>query len=285
MTEMKTEIASRQTTLDIRLGMRDTMFLTGSNLRLLARIVASAESGRHPRTTVLIAGLAAAAIGWMSATASAQSISGNRYFPLDQTAPPAMAGQWAGVQPGFVPVIQPVRIDLGEQGGQVAFYSSPDGEATILPAPAVAGLRVGSVYRVKISDLRDFPAVELYPTVELIDRLHPPRGREVEFAIPIILTAEEIAAAVDGRLVTKVIYLEQPHREVPIRSTTASRVRRVPPRENALALADEAGRPMVIVRLGGRTPDAGISEPGFFGTCAPVQFYGKQPPTVEAARR
>jgi hypothetical protein len=265
--------------------MRDTMFLIGSKLRSAVRAGASAESGRHPRTRVLAAALAAVAIGWMSATASAQSTSGNGYFPLDQTAPPGMAGQWAGVQPGFVPVIQPVRIDLGEQGGQVSFYSGPGGEATILPAPAVAGLCVRSVYRVKISDLRDFPGVELYPTVELIDRLHPPRGREVEFAIPIILTADEIAAALEGRLVTKVIYLEQPHREVPIRRTTASRVQRVPPRENALALADEAGRPMVIVHLGGRTPDAGISDPSFFGTCAPVQFYGKQPPGVEAARR
>jgi hypothetical protein len=221
----------------------------------------------------------------MSATASAQSVSGNRYFPLDQTAPPGAAGKWAGLQPGFVPVVQPVRVDLGEQEGQVSFYTGPDGAATILPAPAVAGLWVGSVYRLKISDLRDFPGVELYPTIELINRLHPPRGREVEFAVPITLTADEIAAAVEGRLVTKVIYLEQPHRAVPVPSTTASRVRRIPPHENALALADEAGRTMAIVRLGGRTPDAGVTEPGFFGSCAPVQFYGKQPPAVEAARR
>jgi len=234
---------------------------------------------------ILTASLAALAFGWMSATASAQTIAGNRYCPLDQTAPPGMGGQWAGLQPGFVPVVQPVRVDLGEQEGQVSFYTGPDGEATNLPAPAVAGLWVGSVYRLKLSDLRDFPGVELYPTIELLDRLHPPRGREVEFAIPITLTAEEIAAALEGRLVTKVIYLEQLHREIPVRSPIASRVRRVMAHEKALELADEAGRPMAIVHLGGRTPDAGVSEPGFFGNCAPVQFYGKQPPAVEAARR
>jgi hypothetical protein len=133
--------------------------------------------------------------------------------------------------------------------------------------------------------MRDFPGLELYPTIEVIDRLHPPRGREVEFAIPIILTAEEIAAAIDGRLVTKVSYLEQSHREVPVPIPTASRVRRVLLPENALAQAAEAGRPMVIVRLGGRTPDAGVFEPGFFGTCAPVQFYGPEPSPREAAHR
>ena len=261
------------------------MVLTGSNLRTADRAGTSARTGLCPRGVILTASLAALAFGWMSATASAQSISGNRYFPVDQTAPPGMAGQWAGLQPGFVPVVQPVRVDLGEQEGQVSFYTGPDGEATNLPAPAVAGLWVGSVYRLKLSDLRDFPGVELYPTIELLDRLHPPRGREIEFAIPITLTAEEIAAAVEGRLVTKVIYLERLHPEIPVRSPMASRVRRVMAHEKALDLAEEAGRPLAIIHLGGRTPDAGVSEPGFFGNCAPVQFYGKQPPAVEAARR
>ena len=131
---------------------------------------------------------------------------------------------------------------------------------------------MGSIYRIKISDLPDFPGAELYPTVELIDRLHPPRGREIEFAIPILLTAEEIAMALEGRLVTKVIYLEQPDRAAPVRNTNAARNRVAEPRENLLAIADEAGRPMVIVRVGGRLPDAAASESGFFGFGEPVQI-------------
>jgi hypothetical protein len=251
------------------------MLLTGLNLRSALRPGGSAGSERQSRAAFVAIALAAAAFSSMPAAASAQ------------IAPTGRTGAWVGLQPGFVPVVQPVRVDLGEQEGQVAFYSGPDGAATILPAPAVAGLCVHSVYRIKLSDMRDFPGLELYPTIEVIDRLHPPRGREVEFAIPVTLTAEEIAAAIAGRLVTKVIYLEQPHREATVPGTTAGRVRRVLPHENALAVANEAGRPMVIVRLGGRTPDAGASEPGFFGTCAPVQFYGPPPPApaMEAARR
>src|SRR4029077_13133437 len=133
--------------------------------------------------------------------------------------------------------------------GEVAFYTGPECRATALAAPAVVGLRGGSTYRLKISNLADFPGVELYPTLELLDRLHPPRGREIDFAIPITLTAEEIESALDGRLVTKVIYLEQPDRAAPVRNATADRVRLVRPKDNALAIADEAGRPMVIVRL------------------------------------
>jgi len=174
----------------------------------------------------------------------------------------------------FVKVELPNSTGEGD-GGQVSFYTNPQGESTTTASPAVAALRVGSVYRLKISDMPDFPGAELFPTIELIDRLHPPRGREVEFAIPIVLTAEEIAKALEGRLVTKVIYLEQPDRAAPVRNTTAARNRLADPRENLLAIADEAGRPMVIVRVGGRLPDAAASETGFFGFGEPVQVLDR----------
>ena len=262
------------------------MPFTRSNLPKNARPQKSCGARSCGRRGVILAAcLAAVACGAGSATALAQSTSAGRYIPLAQTTRAGVAGEWAGLQPGFVPAIQPVRVEVDSQGGQIAYYSGPEGAPTTLEAPAVAGLCVGHVYRLKISDLKDFPGVELYPTVELVDRLHPPRGREVEFAIPIIVTAEEISAALDGRLVTKVIYLEQPNREIPVRSTTASRVRLARPRDSALALADEAGRPLVILRLGCRRPDERNPEPGFFGTGAPVQFYEKQPAPQEAARR
>ncbi|MBI3864979.1 MAG: hypothetical protein HY290_24150 [Planctomycetia bacterium] len=222
------------------------------------------------RQTVLTAlALGLAAVAWPSQS-YAQTTSRGRYFPLDQTTPPGVAGHWAGVQRGFAPVMQPVKVEL-PGGGQVSYYTTPAGDCADAASNDVVALRVGSAYRLKISDLPGFEGAELYPTVELIDRLHPPRGREIEFAIPIALTADEIALALEGRLVTKVVYLEQPDRADPVRSTNAARSHFARPRENLLALADVAGRPMVIVRLGGRAPDAGAAESGFFGTGAPVQ--------------
>ena len=218
-------------------------------------------------------------------TGWAQSTNRGRYFPLDQTTAPGVAGRWSGAQRGFIPVMQFVKFELPGEGGQVAFYTNPVGENTAATAPAIAALRVGSVYRVKISDMPDFPGAELYPTLELIDRLHPPRGREVEFAIPIVLTADEIAMALEGRLVTKVIYLEQPDRAAPVRNTTAARNRLTDPRENLLAAADEVGRPMVIVRLGGRLPDATAAESGFFGFGDPVQVLERSATPKDEATR
>jgi hypothetical protein len=166
--------------------------------------------------------------------------------------------------------MQAVRFELPGSDGSVSVYTGPQGDTLPLTDSRVVSLRVGSVYRLKIGDLVDFPGAELYPTVELIDRLHPPRGREIEFAIPISLTAEEISLALDGRLVTKVIYLEQPDRATPSPGSNAARSRIADPRDNPIALADEAGRPMAIIRIGGRAPDAANLDSGFYGTGAPV---------------
>ena len=234
------------------------------------------------RKGILAGLLALAAAG--PTTAWAQSTSRGRYFPLDQATAPGTAAKWSGVQRGFVPAMQPVRVELPGTGGQVAFYTNPQGEHEAVAAPAVVALRVGSVYRIKISELPDFPGAELYPTIELIDRLHPPRGREIEFAIPIVLTADEIAMALEGRLVTKIIYLEQPDRAAPVRNSNADRSRLADSRANLMALADEAGRPMVIVRVGGRLPDAAASESGFFGFGEPVQVLERPASAREAAR-
>jgi hypothetical protein len=133
------------------------------------------------------------------------------------------------------------------------------------------------VYRLKLASLPEFPGVELYPTVELIDRLHPPCGREAEFPVPIAFTEQELRSAIQGRLVTKVVYLEQPDRAIPERGSNASRTRIARPRENALAAADEAGRPMAIVRLGGRLPDPRAPEPEFFGHGGPIEILALPP--------
>ena len=268
--------------LYLRLDSPHTMFPNRSTLR------------SRPDTPVadfcrkaVLAGLLTLAAAWPT-TAWAQSTSRGRYFPLDQTTPPGVAGRWSAAQRGYTPMMQTVRVELPSSegkgaGGRVAFYTNTQGEHTAVAAPAIAALRVGSIYRIKISDLPDFPGAELYPSIELIDRLHPPRGREIEFAIPILFTTEEIAMALEGRLVTKVIYLEQPDRAAPVRNSNAARNRLADPRENLLAIADEAGRPMVIVRVGGRLPDAAATESGFFGFGEPVQVLERPTSARKAA--
>jgi hypothetical protein len=175
------------------------------------------------------------------------------YFPLDQRQPPGTAGHWAVTidrclenAPQHVVVVLP-------NAGNVTFVGV-DGPAET-PAPAQAAMFVGHLYRVRIANMPELPGVELYPTIEVIDRLHPPEGLAEQYPIPIEITAEEIAAALDNQLVTKVIYLEQPDLSAPIAMGEEVRVEDLHPSLNLLEAADMNGRPMAILRLGGRRFD------------------------------
>lgn len=195
---------------------------------------------------------------------------GGRQFPLNQMTPPGTHAQWA-MNAGHIAAmpLQPIRVSLPEEG-QVTFFESWDRPAE-LPAPAQAGLAVGRMYRLKITGMADFPGVEFYPSIEMIDRLHPPAGREEEFPINFEFTAEEFDWAAKGRLVTKVIYLEQPNRVPTALLEQSPRILTIEPSRNVLAEADALGRPVAIVRLGGRTPDPNRPDPGFFGPGGPVR--------------
>jgi hypothetical protein len=236
------------------------------------------DIGSMPDKLILLAGIVLGlTLHGSAGQASAQSAQypavGGYQQPLNQRTPPGVAGHWSGFLGKAVPgYFQPVRIQLPSAGRVTLFGAGP--QPLTLPAPAQAGFAVGPVYRLKVSHLPEFPGVELYPSIELLDRLHPPPGREQEFPIPIELTIEEIEEALEGRLVTKVVYLEQPQLADPRPVESPMRVGTVPPHENLLAVADALGRPMVIVRLGGRIPDLRRPDPTFFGTGAPIVVPG-----------
>ncbi len=202
-----------------------------------------------------------------------QRASNRRHQPLNQFSAPGVAGRWATiVNPKAAHQPQPVKVELPDGQGQVAFYAAGAAEETTVPDQSLAVLHVGALYRFKIAELPAYPGVELYPTVELIDKLHPPCGRENEFPVPITLTNHEIEQAIQGRLVTKVIYIERPNHAAPFRGTNRDRAYLAEPYDNPFELAHRDGRPVAIVRIGGRTPDLTNPEPGFFGDAAPVEI-------------
>lgn len=193
-----------------------------------------------------------------------------RQFPLNQMTPPGTAGQWALNAGRVAPhTFQPIRVSLPDTGN-VTSYESWD-RPIELAAPAQASMIVGRMYRLKINGLQDFPGINFYPSIELIDRLHPPVGREEDFPVDFEFTAEELEWAAAGRLVTKVIYLEQPDRIPTTLLEQKPRITTIEPSRNVLAEADSLGRPMAIVRLGGRTPDPHHPDPGFFGPGGPIR--------------
>jgi hypothetical protein len=208
-----------------------------------------------------------------------------RQFPLNQMTPPGTVAQWAANSRGPVPeYFQPVRVALPTTG-VVTFFEGSSDRAYDLAAPAQAGLLVGQMYRLRVSNMPEFPGVDFFPSVEVIDRLHPPAGKVDEFPVEFELTLEELDWAVSGRLMTKVVYLEQPQRVPVTILDSKERIKTIEPSRNAIAEADMLGRPVAIVRLGGRTPDPHRPDPAFFGPGGPIRISQKIHPTSLQTRR
>jgi len=171
-----------------------------------------------------------------------------------------------------------------QQGGPLSGYyqpvkiRTPDG---VLIAPAargtflqpqdealLMGLHIGSVYRFKVTRIPKYEGFEVYPSLEVIDRLYPPSGQKWRFPIPIDITQSELELAINGKYVTRVIYLENPNNALPLRQNPDEiQWFEASPSENPLEVADRLGRPVAILRIGGRLPGSeGASDAFLFGS-------------------
>lgn len=188
------------------------------------------------------------------------------YQPLNQSAPPGRTALWYAAAGRIHPLErQTVRVTLPSTGKVTFFTADPD-DPIVVDAPGMVTLQLAHIYRMRIAEMPEFPGVELYPSIELIDRLHPPQGQEHRFPVPIEFHEEEIEGALAGNLMTKVVYLEQPQvaRIEPADGTIP--VADLPNSVNLFAAADLRGRPLAIIRLGSRTPAPSGAEAAFFGT-------------------
>jgi hypothetical protein len=95
-----------------------------------------------------------------------------------------------------------------------------------------------------------------------------------------------------------VIYLEDPRQALPVRENPNSQTWfEAAPGQDPLAVADGLGRPVAILRLGGRLPDQGADAQFFFGsppfidipsqrarqTAPPMEQAPPPPPKQQAA--
>src|SRR5262245_28676227 len=101
------------------------------------------------------------------------------YLHAGVLAPGAIAGmklQRGGPIPGY---FQPVEVKTPE-GTMVSFA----GDGQFLPpkaSPAKSAMLIGPVYRLRITGIPLHEGEEVYPTIEVVDRLYPPIGEELKF--------------------------------------------------------------------------------------------------------
>ena len=110
----------------------------------------------------------------------------------------------------------------------------------------------------------------------MVNRLYPPAGLETRFPLPIEITQQDIESALAGKFVTRVIYLENPEDALPVAQRgNEQRWFEVQPHEDPLEVADHLGRPMAILRMGGRVPDerTGPDAAFLYGSPPVLRFY------------
>ncbi len=184
--------------------------------------------------------------------------------------PPGAIGaqqlQRGGPLPGY---FQPVEIKA-PRGASISLAVEQRFDPS-QSTPQTVGLLIGAVYRVRVTNIPLAAGVEVFPTIEVIDRLYAPPGREQNFAIPVDITEGDLRLAMAGKFVTRVIYLEDPHQALPARADLPSQNWfEAAPGQDPLAVADGLGRPVAILRMGGRLPSPGdMDDPNF--------FYGSPP--------
>ncbi len=198
--------------------------------------------------------------------------------------PPGAIGgrqlQRGGPLPGF---FQPVEIKA-PQGALISLavdcrFDQPQA------APRKAGFLIGAVYRLRVTNIPLAEGAEVFPTIEIIDRLYAPTGQQCRFAIPIDITEDELKLALAGKFVTRVIYLEDPRKALPAREDPQTQNWfEAAPGQDPLAVADGLGRPVAILRLGARLPDPGeVQDPAFVYGSPPFVALPSEPPSTPAA--
>jgi hypothetical protein len=166
-------------------------------------------------------------------------------------------------QPVQIRAPQGARISLAEEGG---FAQSEVDEVLV-------GMQIGPVYRLKVTNLPIELDQELFPTIEIIDRLYPPPGLALRYPIPIELTADELDMGARGMFVTRVIYLEDPNLALPVQRQADEQPWVEAPRgADPLVVADGLGRPVAILRIGGRVPSS--TDPASGCAAPPLIYYG-----------
>lgn len=244
------------------------------------------QTPARPRTTRGRLALALAAT--LASTAPA---SGQAPEAPPPTYPTAVAPLPSGLGPADAPPAAPgAEVDGGATllppDVQVVRFQGPPGVTVEVLGPppepvppgdghglATFGLRVGVGYRLRVANIPGLPDAALFPVIEVVGHLHRPPGADpAKYPIRVQLSEDDLEDVLRrGRLVTHVVYLEDPEQALPLHLPKDEiPVVTLNPAEEPLRVAAALGRPMAIVRIGGRTPTTEDLDGSPFYPIAPV---------------
>lgn len=139
----------------------------------------------------------------------------------------------------------------GPKGTEVTYQP---GSAKAISTAEPVGLRPGYPYRVELSKLPEVKNRSLYPSIDVRGVLTQRPGFDVmKYPVSIVFTEQDIEKVIDGKMITKVYYLENPNKALAATGSSKEPLEfAASSEEEAINEARDRGRPMLIVRLGER---------------------------------
>jgi hypothetical protein len=164
--------------------------------------------------------------------------------------PPFSTGlQRFPVQRSQIAFISPVGMKVG---WEVAVEGTKTFVADQLTVPGRYNFAQGAIYRLKLTDVPNYPGVPFYPTIEVAPATPRSEPYLAHNVIPIEFTDEDFDQVSAGNFVTKVIYLPDPeYQELAIAGVETLVSTRLEPGVDPIAEADRRGTILAIVRMGG----------------------------------
>lgn len=207
---------------------------------------------RRPARSLLLFGLVLLS-GMLSHSLASGQSSVHPRFANSNDVPGNVAFTSLLANPQWVGRVQPVKLLLPEKTIVSTWQGSwVDCEYA---DPTVA-TSIGPVYQVRIRGEFRTRTFDLYPTLEMVSCLNPPAELQLRFPVLVAISEDDVEQALAGRLVTKVIYVENPETALPYRQLCNGHQAffDVTDIEDPIKTASRLGRPIAILRLGTRQP-------------------------------
>ena len=207
--------------------------------------------------------------------------------PMPGGGPPVMGGLGGGFAPGSVAAVgalngggaytgqfavsrTSVRFASERElyGMKVSWYTlNPDGKkgfsTTPLEIPGRYNFTQAAIYRLKLSDIPNYPAQELYPTLEVV----PANSKTATFlahsSVPVTFTRDDLRTVIEeGNYLVKVIYLPDPqYQDLAISGTGELISTQLQPGVDPIREACKRGSILAVIRLGNIDLEARHSPP------------------------
>lgn len=180
--------------------------------------------------------------------------------PMGMNVGPCVDGPGPGVMSipgmGMMPTAQNSQVAfVGPEGMMAAWEVGVPGEfnPTPLVCPGRYNFPQGAVYRLKLTNIPGYEAIELYPTLEVGPGIPRTQAFLAHNAIPIELTPSDFEQVLSGNFVTKVIYLPDPeYQELALAGVETLVSTRLDPGVDPIVEADRRGAILGVLRLGNK---------------------------------